>query len=204
MAGMRDKYFKGYVKEKRPVGKNGKLKTVYVYHGNYFYWQVSRKTIGQYKWLFGAFTVVGLALMLAISLLNSQASRNVVVMIPVLLALIPLVFQVIGVVQFIRTKEKVPEFDFNEINLKLRYATLINGGLMAVTGVMALVWMFFAGAGQGFGLLGALAAVAAACALVLYFRQKTLGSVMTEKGDYDKIQDARDVADAKQAKNGEG
>ncbi|MDE6998359.1 MAG: hypothetical protein K2P04_10870 [Oscillospiraceae bacterium] len=189
MSKMQDRYFKGYVKEKRLMGETGKYQTSYVYHGDYYYWKAGPGAAAHYKKLFGALTAVNLAVMLAISLLNSQASRSAYVMAPVVLALIPLVYQVIGVVQFVRTGDKVREFDFEEINKKLRFASLGNGGLMALAAVLAVVWACFSVEKWSFVLLAVLDLAGSACALAIHVRYKSLGAVLTEEGDYRDIKD---------------
>lgn len=189
MSKMRDRYFKGYVRENRLVGETGKYQSSYVYHGDYYYWRADRSAVARCKRLFGILTASDLALLLAISLLNSQASRNPYIMTPVLLALVPLACQIIGVVQFIRTEDKVREFDFEEINRKLRYASLGTGGCMAAAALLALVWTFFSEEKSGFLLLAVLDLAAAVCAAVVHIRHRSLGAVLTEEGDYRDIQD---------------
>ena len=189
MAGMRDRYFKGYVKEKRLIRETGKYQVTYVYHGDYYYWRAERQAVARCKRLFGVLTASDLALLLAISLLDSQASRSPYVMAPAVLALIPMVYQLIGTVQFIRTGEKVREFDFEEINRKLKYASLGTGGFLAAGAVLALAWTFFTGEKEGFALLAALELAAAACAAAIHIRHRSLGAVLTEEGDYRDIKD---------------
>lgn len=189
MSKMRDRYFKGYVKEKQLTGKRGKYKTSYVYHGNYYYWKAGPQVIAAHKKLFGVLLTVNILCMAMITLLNTGASRNVYVMAPVLMSVIPLIYEVIGVVQFCRTGDKVREFDFEEINLKLRYASLVNGALLIISAIMALVWLCLSEEKLSFALLCFMELVPAACSIVIYIKHKKLGTILTEEGDYGDIED---------------
>lgn len=192
MSKIRDRYFKGYVKEKELVGEKGKYKTRYVYHGNYYYWKAGKDVIRLRKKLYGVLTAVNLVIMFALTIIDSEASRNTYVMIPVLAAIVPLIYEVIGFMQFSRTGDKVREFDFEEINIKLRYASLAYSTLMAAAAVISLVWLFFADDRWSFVLTAFLGLVCSASSLVIYIKHRRLGSMLVEEGDYGDIEDEGD------------
>lgn len=189
MSKMRDRYFKGYIKEKQLTGKSGRYKTAYVYHGNYYYWRAEPQIIAAYKKLFAVLLAVNIVCMVIIALLNTGASRNIYVMAPVLVSVIPLIYEAIGVIQFCRTGNKVREFDFEEINLKLRYASLANGALLAVAIVMALAWLCLSEEPLNFAFLALIELIPAVCSITIYIKHKRLGTSLTEEGDYGDIED---------------
>ncbi len=189
MAKMRDRYFKGYVKEMVPTGKEGKYKATYVYHGNYYYWRASHERIKGLKGLFAALLLVDMAVFFAAVSAGGAAAKTGLLMIPALLSLIPLLYEIIGVVQFCRTKDKVREFDFEEMNVKLRYSTLVRGAMLAAGAAAAVVWSFFAQEALSYLLMALELAVSAACALTIHVIHRPLGTALVEEGDYGDIKD---------------
>ena len=185
----RERYFKGYVMEKTPTDREGKYKTEYVYHGNYYYWKADQLTIRRLKRLFPVMLLADASVFFTALVMDTAVNRVPVVIGVVLLSLIPLVYEAIGVVQFCMTKERVREFEFDEINLKLRYAPLIRGAILAVSAPLALIWGLVTKGGSSFSFAAFCLAFSAGCCFVIWSEHRRLRPVLTEEGDYGDIED---------------
>ena len=192
MAKMRERYFKGYVKEMVPTGKPGKFRATYVYHGNYYYWREGVAHIRKLKLLYPALLLLDLALYFPTALADWESNRAVPLMAAVLASLIPLFYEAEGLIRFCAAGEKLREFVFDEINQRLRFAPLIRGICLLSGAAVALVWCFFAEEPKPYLLSALTLAVSGACGLAISLLHRKLRSVLVEEGDYGDIEDQSD------------
>lgn len=150
----------------------------YVYYGPWYSWEVER--LKGNKFLIAAACVLGLCFFLLGNCVGTNVNRSAFVGIPANLSIAVFVFEVLGVIQFCAAKAKVTKPDYQDINMKLRAATLIRAtmllvaviGCIVTTIVNRLAWdeLFSA-----FGYL-----LSALCSVFIYVRYKDI-SYHTEK-----------------------
>ncbi len=185
----RDRYFKGYVVEKSPGKKPGKFKKVYVYHGDYYYWRVTQAEMAKLRLRYLVFLLADMAIFFLAAGADSRASRSTWTMVAALLSLIPLLSEIIAMIQLFGTEDKVREFEFNELNTRIRWSTFLRGVILAAGSVLAVIWAFITREWTAFLLLAAAFLLCAGCSLAIYFSHRSLGSKLVEEGDYGDIVD---------------
>lgn len=161
-----------------PKNNRKGFKIRYVYYGPWYIWQADRLKCN--KILIAAACALGLGFFLLGNFTGSYANRAAFVGLPANLSLAVFVFEVLGVIQFCAAKEKITKPDYQDINMKLRAATLIRAAMLFVavigcvvtTIVNQLAWSELASA------LGYL--LSALCSVFIYIRYKSI-SFHTEK-----------------------
>lgn len=185
----RDRYFKGYVIEKSPGKKPGKYRKVYVYHGDYYYWCATQVEIAALKIRYLILLLADTAMFLVVMGWNSRATQSAWPMLAGLLSLIPLFSEIIAVVQFMCTEDKVREFEFEELNTRVRWSTLLRGIALLMGCLLSVIWAFLTHVWKGFLLLAFAYFFCAGCSLAIYCKHRTLGARLVEEGDYGDIVD---------------
>lgn len=181
MSKWRDKYFQEYTVEQE-IQENGHRKRVYLYHGNYYYWRKPEQ-VHRNKSLYCALFLFDLISYFATTMANSIPNQAKLIAVPALLALISMMFELYAILSFCFSKEKIREFEFEDLNLKLLGSTMSNFILMAAACVLCIYyavwqgpWLPYTVAAIGYG-------VCAGCAFVVYYLHKKLRPVMVEEGE---------------------
>lgn len=181
MSKWRDEYFQEYTVEKE-ILPSGRKRRLYVYHGNYYFWREPEKVSSLKKEYAGLFAL-NLVVYFLTTLGNTQPSHTKYLAVPALLALIAMMFELYAIVQFCMVKEKVREFEFNDLNTKLLGSTVSNAALTSAAGIVSLyyaaltsLWLPYALTAIGFS-------VCAGCAIAVYRLHKSLHPVLVEEGE---------------------
>lgn len=181
MSKWRDKYFREYTVEKE-IQENGRGKRIYLYHGNYYFWQKPER-VRKNKRLYCVFFLFDLIFYFATTMANSTPNQTKLLAVPVLLTLIAMMFELYAIALFCLSKEKIPEFEFEDLNLKLVGSAMSNFILMALACVLSVFcgvwygpWLPYIVTAVGYG-------VCAVCALTVYRLHKKLRPVMVAEGE---------------------
>lgn len=108
-------YFEGYVKEEKVDPKTGKKKTEYRYAGDYYIFQVEKEKFQEFKVSSAVLTLAATILFIISCALGSEASITVYVGVPELISLIPLCYQIIGLIGLLKNgspKMTIREYTF--------------------------------------------------------------------------------------------
>ncbi len=131
-----------YVPETRTVPGKKKPKTVYRYIGDWFRFTQAKEKLRKTRIALVILQVAVIAVYLFGGMRNSYLNLMMWVAAPSLFSILPLVYEVIGTVQFCTAKEYMTEQNFRDIHSELSVATLIHAALMAVTAVCSVAGCF--------------------------------------------------------------
>lgn len=179
MSKWRDQYFREYTVEKE-VLESGRSRRVYVYHGNFYFWK-NPQQVTRNKLIYTGLLALNIAVYILTSLGITPQAKYLAV--PVMLDLVPMVFEMYAVVQFCIVREKVREFEFNDMNTKLLGATISNAVLASAAVLVSLYYGIQMGSWRSYVLIALGFAVCAGCAIVVFLLHKNLRPVMVEEGE---------------------
>lgn len=155
-----------------PKSNRKGFKIRYVYYGPWYIWKADR--LKRNKILIAAACALSALFFLLGNVTGPYANRSAFVGLPANLSLAVFVFELLGVIQFCAAKKKVTKPEYQDINMKLRAATLIRAAmlLVAVIGCVVttitnrLAWSELSSA------LGYL--LSALCSVFIYVRYKNI------------------------------
>lgn len=132
-----ERFEENYMPVPEPKNNRKGFKIRYVYYGAWYSWDADR--LKRNKILIAAACVLGLVFFLLGNCTGANANRSAFVGIPANLSIAVFVFEVLGVIQFCAAKEKVTKPDYQDINMKLRAATLIRAFMLLVAGIGCII-----------------------------------------------------------------
>lgn len=183
MSKYRDRYFKDVTVEKRTVPGRKRPCKVYLYHGDFYYWDRPVKTIRRYKWVYALLFCLNVALYLMATVRDTGANREKYLSVPILLAAAALIYGLYAVVHFCMAGEKIREFDFQEINTKLLGAAISSAVLQLAGAGMSVFYALSRRTTDGYLVLAVELAACGACALTVFLLHRRLGTVLVEEGE---------------------
>lgn len=183
MSKYRDRYFKDVTVEEQSVPGRKRPRRVYLYHGDFYYWDRPVKTIRRYKWIYAALFCLNAVLYLLAAIRDTGANRAKYLSVPVLLTAAALMYGLYAIVHFCMAGEKLREFDFQEINTKLLGAAVSSAVLQFAGAAMSLYYALSDRTASGYFALAAELAVCGGCALTVFLMHRRLGSVLLEEGE---------------------
>lgn len=166
---------------RQELQKNGRVKKVYVYKGEYASWDASKEELRRYKRLHRNAAILLCAFYVWAALQRIPMNASKVSGFFTLLSLAALVAVIMGVVPFVRSKEKMYVRDLREMKAVILWSTMIYFILQAGNVLAGIVH----GVTQGGSLVSALVILAygisGALALVIFLAQNKLKYKILEK-----------------------
>lgn len=124
------KYFeKNYTAVKEPCGNRKGFKIVYHYCGPWYFWKIEH--MERCKGMLLAAGLLNAAAYVMASIQYAEINMVPCFFVPAVLALIPLMFEEIGILQFCWHRGKLTEYDFFDIRKKLTIAPVFHVAVMA-------------------------------------------------------------------------
>lgn len=145
-----------------PADNKKGFKIKYVYTGPWYMWRVSAEEKKRNKRVIGALCVLDILFFAVAGLMPGSLNTVKWVEIPGLFSLIPLIYEIIGVVFFCLAKEKIQQLDFKRIKLFLGASPMIRGAFTATTAIAGIYAVGIAGVSAYH--IGAIVLYAASCA----------------------------------------
>lgn len=178
----KDTFEENYSAVEVPCRNRRGFKIRYIYTGLWYRWKAEPGTLRRYRCLIGAACAAGIALFLAASLQDSALNYARYVSLTGTLSIAALLFEVIGVVQFLAAKERVTGITFRDIDTKLRVAPVIHFALLLCTAIFCACEMIPAGGMAGDFPVPILYLSAGACSFAVFALYRRLPYVK-EKGE---------------------
>ena len=138
---MRETFKENYKPVRIPARNKKGYKIEYVYIGKWYGWKEDRAVVRHVKAAAAAALILSVLLYLYAALLNVPLNWSKLVSMMGLLSLAPLLFLVIGMVQFLVSREKFTEQDYKDMNVKLHVAPVLHGGLLLACGISGIAEM---------------------------------------------------------------
>lgn len=138
MKTLRESFEENYIAIKKPCANKKGFKIEYVYYGPWYMWDISKTALLRTKRNIGVLCVLNIAFLCVASLQDSPINYSLLVEIPGVLSLLALMFQIIGIVQFICSKEKMTRYTYNDINIKMGVAVPFHAFFMTLSSVGGL------------------------------------------------------------------
>ena len=135
---MRETFEENYKAVKIPARNKKGYKIEYVYIGKWYGWKEDRAVVRRVKAAAAAALILSVLLYLYAALQNDPLNWSVPISIMGLLSLAPLLFLVIGMIQFLAAKEKFTEQDYKDMNVKLHAAPVLHGSLLLLCGITGI------------------------------------------------------------------
>ena len=132
MKTFRQNFEEDYTAVKEPCDNKRGFKVRYVYVGLWYGWDIGREELKRWKRRLPALCAVSICLLLLGGVINSPLNYAALVQIPAMLGLAAAVFEAFGVGQFCAAGERLERQDFEDIDVKLRAAPALHGGLLGV------------------------------------------------------------------------
>lgn len=132
----------------RPNGKG--LQTIYVYCGDWYIWDPPTARLRQIKSLICAIGLIDLMVYLCAALHRCAANTMPLVAAGGMLGLVCLMFEIIGLIQFVLSTRKVKDPDCHEIRTRLIGSSLLRAILLAISAVTCMtIGAYWPGIGYG-------------------------------------------------------
>lgn len=166
MAARQDKFFKNYRYEQVPnrSGKGYKRKCVYI--GDYYTWKLSKKEIRSNRLIFGLCEIATLLIYFGVGTIRNELNLNRYVVIPAILALITLIFEVFAMWIFCLGKQPYQEDDFKRMDQTFRITLPARFLILALTSALSCAVTVFLHT----GIMGAvITAGYLACSLIAFY-----------------------------------
>ncbi|MBR0164107.1 MAG: hypothetical protein IJQ12_05480 [Lachnospiraceae bacterium] len=143
-----DTYYKA---EKVPYHNRRGYRMRYIYTGPWYYYGQGDNILRTTKIRMAAFFVSSVLCYLAAALRHAYVNYDRYVSLFGTLALAAVVFELVGVVQFLFIREKTTIINYRDVDMKLRIAPLMYAALMLLTFLMALRYLLISdGAGSAY------------------------------------------------------
>lgn len=179
MSKWKEEYFRDFTVETE-TGKNGKTRRVYVYHGDYYFWENPRQ-VKRNKVLCAGLYVVNVAVYFLTSLGIPYQAKYLTI--PTMLGLFALVVELYALVQLCAAKGKLREFDFNDLNTRLLVSAACNAVISFAGVPLSLYYGFQTGDWRTYAVSALGFAVCGLCGGTVYLLHRKLRPVMVEAGD---------------------
>lgn len=178
----KDTFEENYSAVEVPCRNRRGFKIKYVYTGLWYRWKADPAALRRIKCLTAAACAAGIALFMAASLQDSSLNYARYVSLTGTLSIAALLFEVIGIGQFLAAKEKVTGIAFHDIDTKLRVAPVIHFALLLCTAALCVCEMV-SGGGQAWDfLIPVLYLLAGACSFAVFALYRRLPYIK-EKGE---------------------
>ena len=178
MKTLRETFEENYMAVEEPCNNKKGFRIRYVYTGVWYGW--GAEDMRRRKRLLAALCACGVSLLLLGGMIDSPLNAAGIVQIPAMLALAAAVFEAFGVIQFCAAKERISKMDFDDVNTKLRAASLLHAALLwfaAAAGAFLLVTGDYGWRDAAVPLLFCLSAVSA---FILWLRYRELPQKKTK------------------------
>ncbi len=173
MKTFRDTFEENYIAVEVPCNSKKGFKIRYEYCGPWYMWDLSASAMRRIKIIIAALCAVGIVSFSLSALQDTPINYRSAVSLPGMLVVAVMLFEVIGVLQFLLAKEKVPRPTFQDIDRKMKITPLLHALLLFVTVVACIyIWcsesMAFSQASVVFGYL--ISGICSALIFCLYRR----------------------------------
>ncbi len=135
---LREAFEENYKAVQIPARNRKGFRIEYVYIGKWFCWKEEPSAVRRIKILTAAALLGSIFLYLIAGLCHVPVNWSRAVSLTGLLSLAPLLFLVIGEIQFLLSKDKMTEQTCKEIRTKLLIAPAFHGGLLLVCGAAGM------------------------------------------------------------------
>ena len=139
---MREHFEENYEAVQVPASNKRGFKISYQYVGKWYAWRESPGEVAKVKRYITTTLIVSIVLYLAAAIENASVNWSRWVSMLGLLSLAPLIFLIIGTVQFLLSKDKMKEESLKDFLAKLKIAPVFHGGLLAACGIVSLYTVF--------------------------------------------------------------
>lgn len=167
-------FTKHYVPVKRPAKNKSGFQIEYVYYAPWYAWLLppNKLLVRKYTLLVACILDSGIFLLAAME--HTAVNYTLMVAVPGMLSLAALMFEVIGVVQFFISKERMTKPQYDGIRLKLRTFPLFRAILMTATVAAAVYQLVTGGIDTGSMLVTVGYAICAILAGFIYLSFRTI------------------------------
>lgn len=135
MKTFRDRFEENYIAVPRQTEK-GKVKVDYVYYGPWYYWDIPRENLKKVKLRSVLLCSLSTLLYLACGFFRTAVNTYLLVMVPSLLSICALIYEIIGTVRFAAAAYPTTRPTYEDVNRMLCLAPHFHAILMIVTAIM--------------------------------------------------------------------
>lgn len=125
--------------EKRIKDNKKGYKRVYVYTGDWYSYDIEKKKLNSYKLIFGLLMLLSIAVYIICSLQRVFFNFSAIVAIPTIATILPMMYELLSIGQFIFLKDKNMKVEFQDTNKKINLSTIITVALLLLTILLAII-----------------------------------------------------------------
>lgn len=164
---------KKYYKDYKPVTKvqtQGQLKQEVEYIGSYYYYKLTKEELKKKKIQYGIHELIIAMILLGVGFLDNPGNRMFYVVLPYVGMFLPTAYSILGVILFIKSKNKMEYATFDKSRNRIYRSTIacIILGIMTIVGDFCFILLRAPSAKLGYE-LGFLAGMIAVVALSIHF-----------------------------------
>lgn len=137
----RESFEENYIAVEVPCDNKKGFKIRYEYYGPWYLWNLSADAMKRMKISIALCCVVGIFSFFFCAFRDTVMNYRTIVSVPGMLSNAAMLFEVIGVIQFLFSKEKLTRLSYRDIDRKLRIATLLHALLLMAT-VIACIYVW--------------------------------------------------------------
>jgi hypothetical protein len=134
----RKRYFENHLLEIKADGKNH-AKKVLIYTGTWIRWKLNLRKMSILKNIYFWFLIINITVFLFSGLQYHPVNELWFVSIPALISLVPLLLEIIGIIQFLFLKKTVTSFDYKEIHKRIYFGSLFHSIFLLLTAGACIV-----------------------------------------------------------------
>lgn len=135
---LRSRFEDNYTVVTEPADNKKGYTFQYVYYAPWYVWQVSEDVFRRKKRLLAALEVFGLVLFLATVLVRSPINSSRYVFLPTALAFCAQLMEFAGVVDFLSSKVKTTQIQYEDIQRRLVFYPTVRGSTMALATLISI------------------------------------------------------------------